>query len=268
MPLKDCVQMKNHLRSMRTLATSLIVFISILVAGNCFAAKLSGQLMMTDGSPLSGGLVGIFDQKSGPPPQPELFLRIPDYHGDLDENGKFQVKVPAGSYYIGGIVDQPGKNGDAPPEKGDTLLLVKDQDGKLKLFTVTEKQSLDIGTISSGTIFDPPDEVADNAAIGGTISDGQNNPIKGIVIIATDNKHNPDDATRFTSKPSANDGTFQIGLPGKGTYRLKLWSTSRQEPVVQFSLTSDTPQVKIKNGYLIVTIKENRPIKGVGIQIH
>ncbi len=171
----------------------------------------------------------------------------------------------------------PDPNNDAPgpPQKGDSLLLVKNESGKLKLFTVSERQSLDIGTISGGQIFEPPDELDLNSAgISGTFKDVNDNPIKGITFYATDNTLNPDESIFFNSQPSDSKGIFKMGFPGKGTFRLKLWSETRQEPVTNFSLPEDEPKVKkdnplikIEGKYLIVTIKENRPMKGITIKV-
>ncbi len=256
---------RNNLNLTKNLVIAFIFYLVIMAAGNCSAASLSGQMLMTDGTPMAGGMVGIFDKKAGPPPRPDLYVRIPDYVGDLDENGRFQVQVPEGNYYVGGFLDHPGKVGDGPPEKGDTLLMVKNKSGKLRLFTVTKKRAMNIGTVSSGTIFDPPDETA---AIRGTITDANDNPVMGVTFIATDNKRNLGDSIKFISKPSSIDGAFQMGLPGQGVYRLTLWSSSRQEPIVSFSLTPKSPQLAIKNGHLVVTINKEQHIKRVSIKLN
>ena len=215
---------------------------------------------------MSGGTVGIFDQKTGPPPRPELYLRFPDHVGDLDEDGVFRVEVPTGSYYVGAMQAQPDKQASQPRE-GDYLLVIKGDDGKPKLFKVGEQDTLDIGVNEGGEVFVPTEDIAlNNAAIRGRITAANGNPVGGVILIGTDMRKSLDSSPGFFSKATGDDGMFQIAFPGPGTYRVRL--TLKQESVHRFSLNNKNAKIKIENESLLVTLKENRLLDGIDLTIN
>ena len=83
----------------------LLLFVSFLLTAPLYAEVIdtgwiSGQMMIKDGGPMTGGMVVFFNAETGPPPSPDMYLRIPDEIGEILEEGKFHVLLPVGKYYM------------------------------------------------------------------------------------------------------------------------------------------------------------------------
>ena len=78
-----------------------------------------GQVVDEDGSPLPGGVVSFFNAEKGVAPLIADVHRIPDIVGRMHPDGRFNVKLKPGSYYMGAlIITGPGR-GPGPPKKGE-----------------------------------------------------------------------------------------------------------------------------------------------------
>jgi hypothetical protein len=178
---------------------------------------LSGQVMTDDGLPVPGGVVSFFDAKKGIPPLIAEMHRIPDMIGRMGPDGRFTVKLPPGSYYMGAlIVTDPGR-GPGPPQKGEKFYFAKDTSGGLRTFTLSTKEKIDAGVI----IGAPPEtfpSVENLVTIEGVLLKEDGKPFAGgVVLVKSDmNNQRPD----FVSQRTGEDGKFRIQLPSDTTYYL------------------------------------------------
>jgi hypothetical protein len=178
---------------------------------------LSGQVMTDDGNPVPGGVVSFFDAENGIPPLIADMHRIPDMVGRMGPEGRFNVKLLPGSYYMGAlIITDPGR-GPGPPQKGETFYFAKDTNGELRTFTLGTKEEKDAGVIIGAAPETFP-LFKNLVTIEGMLLNEDGKPfVGGVVLVKTDmNNQRPD----FVSQRTGEDGKFRIQLPPDTTYYL------------------------------------------------
>ena len=178
---------------------------------------LSGQVMTDDGNPVPGGVVSFFDAEKGIPPLIADMHRIPDMLGRMEPDGRFNIKLLPGSYYMGIlIVTNPGR-GPGPPRKGETFYFAKDTNGELRTFTLGTREEKDAGVIIGAAPETFP-LVKNLVTIEGMLLKENGKPfVGGVVLVKSDmNKQRPD----FISQRTGEDGKFRIQLPPDTNYYL------------------------------------------------
>jgi len=171
----------------------------------------SGQVVDEDGSPLPGGVVSFFNAEKGVAPLIADVHRIPDMVGRMHPDGRFNVKLRPGSYYMGAlIITGPGR-GPGPPKKGEKFYYARDDQGDLREIAIGTGEEKDFGQI----VVAPPDTfpAAKNLVTvqGRLLMDKEGIPFAGgVVLVKTNmNKQRPD----FVSPRTDEAGRYEIKLP-------------------------------------------------------
>ena len=176
-----------------------------------------GQVVDEDGSPLPGGVVSFFNAKNGVAPLIADVHRIPDMVGRMHPDGRFNVKLRPGSYYMGAlIITGPGR-GPGPPKKGEKFYYARDDQGDLREIAIGTGEEKDFGQI----VMALPDTfpAAKNlVTIQGRLLKDDGTPFAGgVVLVKTNmNKQRPD----FVSTRTDEAGRYEIKLPADTPYFL------------------------------------------------
>ena len=177
---------------------------------------LSGQVFNDVGEPLAGGgVVSFFNTEKGTPPLIATMHRIPDMIGRMTPDGKFSIKLLAGSYYMGALVITDPGRGPGPPQKGEKFYFARDDNGSLREFTLAVKEEKDVGKVI-GALPDTFPLAKNLVTIEGILLLENGQPYKGgVVLVKTDmNKPRPD----FVSERTGEDGKFKLQLPPDTPY--------------------------------------------------
>ena len=171
----------------------------------------SGQVVDEDGSPLPGGVVSFFNAEKGVAPLIADVHRIPDIVSRMHPDGRFNVKLNPGSYYMGAlIITGPGR-GPGPPQKGEKFYYARDDQGDLREIAIGTGEEKDFGQV----VVAPPDTfpAAKNLVTvqGRLLMDKEGIPFAGgVVLVKTNmNKQRPD----FVSPRTDEAGRYEIKLP-------------------------------------------------------
>ena len=185
--------------------------------------RMTGVLAHKDGRPLNYGFIYLFDHLSGPPPIIEKYWRIPDEIFEIDENGRFDIELFPGTYYIAYI-----KHSDpydvGPPKKGELILISRDSKGQPVPYLLKAGEMRDVGKLSEAVPFDPVmarSSDKDITAIEGRILGKDGKPIAGVPVFAfmtTAAIGRP----LFTSERTDKNGNFLLRVDKGGTYYLKV----------------------------------------------
>lgn len=204
----------------------LAVFLFIMFSFAAYSAAqefatgwLSGQIMIKDGGPMSRGTVVFFDAAVGPAPDPHKFVRTPDHIGDLDEEGKFRIMLPAGKYYMGAIKRLSGEP-IGPPLDGDFFLIKRDKDGIAVAYNIEKDKEQSTGVVAEAVPFKR--KIAEGVSgISGTIVDMGGDPVERAIVFAYIN----DTLTGvppFASYRTGPDGKYIITMDKGGNYFLRV----------------------------------------------
>ncbi len=186
-------------------------------------ARLTGILAHKDGRPLAYGFVYLFDDSAGPPPIIERYWRIPNEIFELDEHGRFDIELPAGTYYLAYI-----KHSDpydvGPPKEGETILVSRDSRGNPLPYVLAAGEVRALGKLSEAVPYDPTMVATVGrqiTAIEGRIVTRDGTPVAGVPVFAFTS---PAAIGRplFTSERSDHDGRFLLRVDKGGTYFLKV----------------------------------------------
>jgi len=187
-------------------------------AENNATGQISGQIMISDGQPLSDGNVVFFNAETGAVPDPQKYLRIPDELGNLDQEGRFLITLPVGKYYMGAIKRMSGKD-FGPPLDGDYFFINRDKDGILVQYVIEKDKTLDIAGIAGAVPFKHI-TVEKPTGITGTIRDLNGEPVAGAVVFAYVTE-TLTGLPPFTSYKTGSDGKYLIKMEA-GTYYLRV----------------------------------------------
>lgn len=201
----------------------LVCTVGLSLAEEGKPVRFSGILALKDGRPLQGGQMYLFNKASGPPPIMERYWRIPDLIYELDENGRFDLELSAGTYYLA-YVKHFDPNDVGPPKKGEIILLSRDAKGEPAGYSLAPGEMRDIGKLAEAVPFDPAMlQVRGKGltAIEGRIVGEDGKPIAGVPVFAFTT---PATIGRplFASERSDNDGKFLLRVHAGGTYYLKV----------------------------------------------
>ncbi|OGQ96785.1 MAG: hypothetical protein A2521_16580 [Deltaproteobacteria bacterium RIFOXYD12_FULL_57_12] len=171
---------------------------------------MSGQVFVED-KPVANAIVGFFLESKGLPPITGGMPRIPEFISRLDSEGRFNVKLAAGRYYLGTILRDPAA-GLGPPRPGENYYFAASAPGELRLLEIADRQAIDSGRIDTAL----PDTfaglaTADSFTVEGVVLDDKGAPFPEAVVLAKQNFGSP--RPDFKSRPTATDGRFTLKLP-------------------------------------------------------
>lgn len=185
------------------------------------SGTITGKWITKAHGPMSGGQVLLFNAAVGPAPAGNRFLRIPDAGAAIDEQGKFTLEVPAGSYYL-----VMRKRVDAvsagPPEEGDPQYYARTKKGKPKLLVIRVGRVTNIGTITEAVPYRKEKTVPREGMTGieGTVRDAQGIPVAGVRVLAYGT---PEMLGRplYASDKTGEDGRYFLSVTRQENYYLK-----------------------------------------------
>ncbi len=196
------------------------IFVTALFAGVAEAGLISGKLVTDEGRPMADAMVFFFNDKSGPPPSPDKYWRIPDHVLTVNGEGRFAVDLAEGNYYIG-VVPSGSWQHDGPPRGENFLFLGQKPDGGLTPHPVRNGEETDLGIISESELFKMIDSSGElTSTIEGFILNDDGIPAEKAIAFAypapgTDTK------PLFVSDSTDEDGRYTLRLHEGGTYYLK-----------------------------------------------
>ena len=91
------------MRFFRIMSFFLLMAASLAFAeqpGQIAGGTLSGKIVIQDKTPMSNGMLLLFNRSLGPPPHPYNYWRVPDMIMATEENGAFSIELPEGTYYL------------------------------------------------------------------------------------------------------------------------------------------------------------------------
>ncbi|MBI5665454.1 MAG: carboxypeptidase regulatory-like domain-containing protein [Nitrospirae bacterium] len=180
---------------------------------------ISGQMMIKGGGPMSGGTVVFFDADRGPAPDPDKFVRTPEQIGELDQEGKFYMMLPAGRFYMGAMKRMSGEK-IGPPLDGDYFVISRDKDGIPVAYIIEKGKSLSVGVIAEAVPFTR--KIAEGSSgISGTIVDMSGDPVGGAIVFAYITE-TMTGIPPFTSYKTGPDGKYFIAVDKGGNYYLRV----------------------------------------------
>ncbi|WP_214171585.1 carboxypeptidase-like regulatory domain-containing protein [Geoanaerobacter pelophilus] len=189
------------------------------------SGKITGAWIAPPKGPIAGALVYAFNAESGPPPTPERYWRVPDGMAVTDNNGKFSLDLPDGTYYLG-TLKKPKGNQPGPPADGDLYFFSRDAKGAPKKYVVTGGSSLSAGTFRKAEPFKTPAiKITDGiTAITGTVKGDDGVPVAGVMVLAYLNEEMTG-RPLFVSFRTGKDGRYLLQVDQAGTYYLKIRSS-------------------------------------------
>lgn len=210
----------KHLLAATLCALVILSAVSFAGADVPQPGTLNGQFMVSSDKPMSDGLAYLYNLATGPAPSREKYWRVPDNVTKLDKEGRFTIRLSAGDYCIGAIKRQ-GTPQIGPPLDGDLFLLILDDKGKPRKYSVKNGENLDIGVISGARPFMPLSNAKGITAIEGTVQDSEGKPVADALVLAF---LTPTIIGKplFVSEKSGKDGKFLLRVHDGGTFYLKL----------------------------------------------
>jgi hypothetical protein len=236
-----------------------------------FMGFMTGQVCSQDGTPLPGGIISFFEMSKGLPPLVANMHRIPDVVATMGPEGRFKVKLVPGSYYMRAIVTDP-KRGLGPPREGETFYFAKSDAGKLRIFTIAEKDVMDVGSVIGGT----PEsflESKDLASIEGRILSESGQPYEGAsATLKIDKKRQRPD---YISSKTEKDGKFFLRVP-PGQYYLQCQATitnaasgpSMFEQPDTFGFPKQADSLLLESKPIIVNLAKGEVLSNMQITLH
>ena len=247
--------------------TAVIILCAALVlmtgAGGAAAATASdakgvitGSVLIKDNGPLADGQVMFYNAASGPPPEPEKYERTPDYVRDLDANGRFEVELPAGTYYLRAVKRKSGER-IGPPAAGDLVLRINGENGKPKAFVLEAGKKLDVGTLGGAEPLKTEMKHVISTAVEGRVVDRQGKPVPDAVVVAF-LKPAVMSKPLFISEKTGKDGKYLLRLM-PGTYYLRVrnqFASGPPEPgqIVGYYGEGQPAPISVKEGQVLTGI--------------
>jgi len=221
-----------------------------------------GQVVDEDGSPLPGGVVSFFNAKNGVAPLIADVHRIPDRVGRMDPDGRFNVKLRPGSYYMGALViTHPGR-GPGPPRPGEKFYYARNDKGNLREIAIGTGEEKDFGQI----VMALPDTfpAAKNlVTIQGRLLKDDGTPfVGGVVLVKTDMaKQRPD----FISQRTDENGRYEIKLPAGMSYFFigRERSVGRPAPGSYVGTYGSNKPISLGGALPIGNLRQGQPASGM-----
>jgi len=225
---------------------------------------LTGKVLFQDDIS-QGGVVSFFLKRQGPPPDQGTSRRVPDRIARMNPDGSFSVKLLAGVYYMGAMQWYKGRQ-PGPPGEDEKFIFIRDDSGKLKTFTVTAGEDIDIGDVT-GSAPAAFVEVTDSFIIRGVVTDENGKPFAGAVVVLKYNMNQPRPV--YVSKVTSEDGKYEFGVPA-GTYfviaRQQLSKIGRPRPGSYLGMYGETEEKPI--GGLVMGNSTAKAVTGKQGDIH
>jgi len=210
---------------------------------------LVGQVVLKeDGSPLAGAYINVYPDTTSNLLGPSQFISSP-----TDEDGRYLLDVPAGTYYIVARKRTTGEP-SGPLAPGDYYSEHKRVKAEVKAGSMARVE-LEVVPMKAPMFFKKNlVERQTDTGIRGRLVDAEGKPVPGSFAIAyvdTDLKRLPD----YASTLSDGQGRFTIYLPEGGTYylaaRVHAWDMPRPGELYG-KLGGDQPQpLTVKKGTFI-----------------
>jgi hypothetical protein len=210
----------------------LILFLMLCLPAAAFSwgeeedvGTIAGRMIQSDGAPLSGAMVFLFNAATGPAPTLGKYWRVPDILGETDDTGRFSIQALQGKYYVGAIRRMSDMHPMGPPVSGDYVYPshADEVKGRQKAYRVLKWENTDIGTIKGILPFDKERHMYKGTvtAISGTVMLPDGKPAEHAIVFAYDSvemQGNP----RYASDPSGPDGKYILRVGKPGTYYLRV----------------------------------------------
>ncbi len=223
---------------------------------------VSGQVMGRGAAPLAGAMVFFYNVRTGPAPSYTRYWRVPDLVMDADDQGKFSMEIPEGTYCIGAI-KRAGKRQLGPPCEGDLFLLSLDGKGAPKKFDVKPGEKIDIGNLGEAVPYKSADLREGMTAIEGSVLDREGKPVESAIVFAF---VTPSIVGKplFVSERSSKDGKYLLRVHEGGNFYLKVRSSYGGGPPASHEIVDSYAQDPA--ALLHVTLKTGEIAKGVNLR--
>lgn len=243
----------------------IMVILFLLFFNNSYAVDNKKEVLVTGKIYYSNqdkyiGVISFFDVERPPKPDPNYYIRVPDYAFELKEDGKFEGKILEGSYYINVLLNKTGKK--VPIEKGDSFYIFKDGE-ESKIFNIKCDLLCNLGDLEIFPIrFN---EFKIKTAIEGVILDENSKPVEGVYVFAMPDNNITQKPLYVSELPSDKNGKFILRLAKGGRYFLKARNQvgSSQIPNTETILgiygEKDSPR--------FIDIKDDEIVKNVEIKV-
>jgi hypothetical protein len=211
-----------------------VLVLSILISGIVLATPaargerhriptgtVTGSIGITNVGPMMGGAVFFYNADAGPPPSSTHYWLVPTYAFTVDQNARFTVALPEGTYYVGAIerLNDPALV-LGPPDEGDHLFIAADAQGKPKQLTVWANATINLGTIVGGGVYTKASQATKGVtAIRGIIRGEDGKPTAGMIVYAYASP-NMLEKPLYISDRSDKEGRYQLRFAKSGKYYL------------------------------------------------
>lgn len=187
------------------------------------SASIAGQVMIDDKTPMTYGVVLLYDGNSGPPPALGRYWRVPDLITTLGTEGRFSIEVGEGTYYL--QVSQKNPGGDVGPAvEKEYLYFHGDAEGNAFPLVVGGGGRMDLGRLKA-FLWSPEMVKREKGitAVEGVVVDTEGKPVERAVVLAY---YNPEGNGRpiFVSDRTDKKGRYQLRTNEGGTFYLKVRS--------------------------------------------
>lgn len=227
----------------RNVIAMLCVHLAVVssVAMNVWAeaddGRVVGRVQLSEKPEAIRGGVFLFDANSGPAPDPNRYLRVPELVEMLKPDGSFNIVAPSGVYYLGAIVRRTSGPELGPPRNGDLIIVSRDPDQKAVKYTVEAGKALDAGMLSQAYEYRPAsaapgDPTALATGISGRVLDADKKPVAGAVVLAYPNI-DMSGIPAYVSEKTLPDGSYLLRTGGAGTFYLRVRSDYGGGPLVE-----------------------------------
>lgn len=252
---------RNAVRRLLILFCALVFFFEAALArGEAGMGRVIGRLMIREANPPLDGMVFFFSAVNGPPPSAENYWRVPDKIVRADGEGRFDVVLPEGDYYIRAL--QRSRGGQiGPPHNEDFISMKSAPEGSPQLYKIKNGQVLDLGTITEAKPFQPRKRNV-LSGIGGVVRDAGGNPVEGFFVMAY---ASPGCTGKplFVSERSGKDGKYLLGAQEGRAYFLRARDAYGGGPprgeIITGVYGGETP--------LSVEVKKDRITEGIDITV-
>jgi hypothetical protein len=197
----------------------ILLWTSSAIAEENTSGRISGAWIPRKIGPISGGVISVFNINSGSPPLREKSRRVPDALVMTNDEGKFTLELPEGTYYISMMKKFAGDAAPGPPQDGDLHGLSRDEKGKPIKYTVKSGLTTDVGILRQASVFKSPViEITDGmTAITGMLKASDGSPLAGAVVQVYLNQ-DVQGKPIYVSQKSGEDGKYIVLVEEEGTY--------------------------------------------------
>ncbi|UFS70322.1 carboxypeptidase-like regulatory domain-containing protein [Geomonas sp. RF6] len=225
-------------------------------------STVTGRILIDGQTPLDGGVVYFFNAATGPAPAHDRYWRVPDFMKQLDEAGRFSLKLPEGSYYLGAVKRLSGRL-VGPPQEGDYYFTSVDEKGDPVRYQVKVPGDMDLGSLSGAQPFKSGGTGYRKGitAVEGTVVSEEGKPVRDALVFAYRSAETVG-RPLYTSYPSSPNGRFLLRVGEGGTYYLKVRSVYGGSAPVAGEVVGNIGQKESQ----AVTVKKGELVKGVVVK--